>query len=80
MGRPVGLSEESLRKAVDPENFVRERAIFGGPAPQEVLRRLADFRATLARDEATYTDARQRVDEARRKLESAIDALVGSEP
>jgi len=76
MDRPVHLSEESLRKAVDPENFVGARAIFGGPAPEEVLRRLADFRTALTRDEQAYQEVRRQVDGAHQKLESAIDALV----
>ncbi len=76
MDRPVHLSEESLRKAVDPENFVGARSIFGGPAPEEVLRRLADFRAALTRDDEVYQEVRRQVAGAHQKLESAIDALV----
>ncbi len=80
MDRPVHLSEARLRAAVDPERFVRARAILGGPAPEEVRRRLADFRATLARDERADREARRQVDEAQQKLESAIDALMAVDP
>jgi len=78
MGSPVALSREALRKAIDPENFVRERPIFGGPAPEEVRRRLADFRAALARDDRTYEEMQRRVDGARQQLEAAIDALLSA--
>jgi argininosuccinate lyase len=76
MGEPVRLSEESLKRALDPEHFVRSRTIYGGPAPEETRRQIADFRATLEHDEAEYQAARQHVDMARAKLEAEIDALL----
>jgi argininosuccinate lyase len=77
MGEPLRLRAESLCRALDPEEFVRSRTLYGGPAPEEALRRLHDFREDLRRDEAAYQAARRHVDEARAKLESAVDALVG---
>ncbi|WP_042166340.1 argininosuccinate lyase [Paenibacillus gorillae] len=38
--KPLKLSAESLRKALDPENFVRVRTLQGGPAPSELRRAL----------------------------------------
>jgi len=79
MGEPVGLSETSLRRALDPEHFVRSRTLLGGPAPEEALRRIADFRASLLRDEDSLRTARKRVDDSSAKLEAAIDALLKDE-
>lgn len=77
MGEPVRLSEESLRRALDPEHFVRSRTIYGGPAPEETSAQIAESRATLERDEEALHDTRRHVDEARAKLEAEIDALLG---
>jgi argininosuccinate lyase len=78
MGEPVGLSETSLRAALDPEHFVRSRTLYGGPAPEEALRQIEEFRATLARDEREVQAARRRLEEARAKLEAAVDAVLAS--
>ena len=76
MGEPVHLSAESLRQALDPQNFVRSRPIYGGPAPEEVRRRLAEFRAALQRDDADYQAARRQIDRAKEKLEAAVEAVL----
>ena len=76
MGEPVHLSAESLRRALDPEHFVKSRTLHGGPAPEEARRQIEEFRATLARDNAELEGARRRLDEARAKLEAAVDAVL----
>jgi argininosuccinate lyase len=76
MGTPVGLSAESLKRSLDPANFVASRTLVGGTAPEEVRRQLAECRASLTRDETEATAARQKIQEAAQKLEAAIDALV----
>ena len=77
MGKPVGLSKESLKRALDPANFIASRTLIGGTAPQEVRRQLAECRAGLTRDETEALAARRQIQEATQKLEAAIDALVG---
>lgn len=77
MGEPVGLSTESLKRSLDPANFVASRTLIGGTAPQEVRRQLAECRAVLGRDETDARAARRQIQEAAHKLEAAIDALVG---
>ncbi len=76
MGEPVGLGDASLRKALDPEHFVTSRTLYGGPAPEEALRQIEEFRATLRRDEAEYDGARRHVEAARANLDAAVDALL----
>ncbi|MBI4524696.1 MAG: argininosuccinate lyase [Deltaproteobacteria bacterium] len=78
MGEPVGLSSEALRRALDPANFVASRTLIGGAAPGEVRRQLAESRARLGVDEKEAAAARQNIQQAAKKLEAAIDALVGS--
>jgi argininosuccinate lyase len=36
LGRPLSVSRQELRRALDAENFVRARTVAGGPAPQTV--------------------------------------------
>ena len=78
MGEPVGLSEASLRKALDPEHFVRSRTLYGGPAPEEALKQIGEFRATLKRDEDALAEARRRIEDARAKLEAAVDKMIAA--
>jgi len=73
---PCYPTAESLRQALDPQNFVRSRPIYGGPAPEEVRRRLAEFRAALQRDDADYQAARRQIDRAKEKLEAAVEAVL----
>jgi argininosuccinate lyase len=77
MGQPVGLSDESLQKALDPRHFVTSRTLYGGPAPDEVREQLVEFRARLELDEAERAAASRQIAEALQKLEAAIDALLG---
>lgn len=75
-GNPVGLSEESLRKALDPVEFVNQRTLYGGPSPEESRRRLPEYRAQLEQDRATVSYRELRLNQAKEALERAIDALI----
>jgi len=76
MNKPVGLSAESLKKALDPAEFVKGRTLYGGPAPEEVLRRISDFEERLKQDREKTVTLQEKIEEAAQKLENAIDALV----
>ncbi|MEE9248995.1 MAG: hypothetical protein V3U79_09910, partial [Dehalococcoidia bacterium] len=76
MGEPVGLGDEVLRRALDPVEFVNRRTLYGGPSPEECLRRLPEYRAQLERDEALVEEKAEGLMQAAAKLERAIDALV----
>jgi argininosuccinate lyase len=77
-GEPAGLSPEALSAALDPRHFVEARDLYGGPAPAEARRRIADMRSALERDEGARSAAAEQVDGAARELEAAIDALIGA--
>ena len=53
MGKGVGLSAEALSRALDPMEFVERRTLYGGPAPEECRRRMAEYEARLREDEAS---------------------------
>jgi argininosuccinate lyase len=76
MGKPVGLSQAALQKALDPVAFVNGRTLYGGPAPEECRRRLPEYRAQLHRDQALVGEKEVRLKQAAEKQETAIDALL----
>jgi argininosuccinate lyase len=76
LGKRVGLEEQSLQKALDPVHFVRERALFGGPAPKESRRRIQALGMKLKEDRKCVARMRVRIRKASEKLENAIDEII----
>ena len=76
-GEKAGLDAAQIREALDPGRFIAARTIRGGPAPAESLRQADLLGRGLAADEATVGDIKRRVAESARKLESAIDGILG---
>ena len=76
-GRPAGLSDASIKAALDPVRFVEARDLRGGPASKETRRQADVFDAALATDERTVTDVRARLASAAGKLEAAVDGIIG---
>ena len=78
-GRPSGLDEERLRRAVDPVHFVAVRKVRGGPA--EVRRYLQEANARREADEARAARLRRQLEEARARREQWTEqALQGVMP
>ena len=77
MGRPLGLSEESIRKALNPAECVKARKLTGGPAPERVEEDIARARTRYAEDETTLAQIRGRLANSESRLEAAIDKIVG---
>lgn len=78
MGKPAGLDEDSLRKALDPVEFVKGRTLYGGPAPEEARKRIPEFTEALKRDKETMVNIRRHLEEASEKLEKAIDNIINT--
>jgi len=76
-GKPAGLDAAQIKAALDPGRFIASRTMQGGPAPAESLRQADLFDQGLAADEATVAAIHARLGEAARKLEGAIDELLG---
>ncbi len=76
MDQPVRLSAEALRDALDPAACVHRRTLYGGPAPEEVTRRLPEYEAVLTEDGAKLAAAREGVRRGAAALEEAIQHLV----
>ncbi|MDB4444633.1 argininosuccinate lyase [bacterium] len=75
-GSPIGLGEESLQKALDPLAFVKGRTLYGGPAPEESQRRIAELSRNLEGDREAVAVIRSRLQDANGKLERAIDGII----
>jgi argininosuccinate lyase len=74
--KPLKLPAESLRRALDPLEFVKARTLVGGPAPATLAKELERAAKRLAADQEAHASARKRLDDAAAKLEGAIDAIV----
>ena len=77
-GQPAGLDVEPIRQALDPGRFIAARTLRGGPAPAESLRQADLYASGLAADEAVASGIHARLDESARRLEAAIDAIIGT--
>jgi len=64
------LAEATLRRALDPVNFVVVRGIIGGPAPEETARALESANRHLAADMAKVNAMRERLAQAAVRLAS----------
>jgi len=65
------LDEATLRRALDPVNFVESRGVVGGPAPVETERALRVSRELLGNDEGRSAAIRGRLAAAQQKLAAA---------
>ena len=77
MGKPLGLGEASIRRALDPAECVKARQLTGGPSPERVEEDIARARARSERDEATLAGLGGKLAGADSMLEQAIDRVVG---
>jgi argininosuccinate lyase len=76
-GKPAGLDAAQIRTALDPGRFIAARTMRGGPAPAESLRQVGHFERGLQADEAMVAGIRSRLAESARKLEAAVDDILG---
>lgn len=76
LGRPVGLSDPRVRRALDPRAFVDARRLPGGPARQALLPFLGQARVALAADESWRRNELARLRRARERLDEAADSLA----
>ena len=74
-GRPLRINEETLRKAMDPDDIIEHRNIMGGPGRRQVIRmlkkrslRIARERKWLAHEQGVLRAAKETVDSIARSL------------
>lgn len=75
-GRAIHLSEESVRRCLDPKASVAARSTFGGPAPILVAQRTAEQREELQKSKEFAEERRQFIANARATLKRELAALA----
>ncbi len=76
-GETAGLDAQTITTALDPGRFNAARTLQGGPAPAESARQADLFSTGLEADTAVVVAIRERLAESARKLEAAIDTIIG---
>jgi len=75
-GKPINLSEETIREAFDPDRSVRSLKSHGSTAPERVREQIASSLEWLRRDKDDVKIKRERLKAAADKLERTIDVLI----
>lgn len=77
-GMPVGLSVEALQSSMDAVKFVEAHKSRGGVAPEEVQRMVNQREKDLAAARQRQSERRRQLEDADRRLDSAVLELIGS--
>lgn len=72
IGHKLSLTEDELKAAVSPENFVNIRNIYGGTAPVETRRALSVERDREAEDDAWFVTSSDQLRISRENLERIV--------
>jgi argininosuccinate lyase len=75
LGRPLDYSEAALQEIMSPAHFVKVRTTFGGPAPTETGRAIAESQRLLAGDRDRWQSRRDGLDQAEAQLSARAKAL-----
>ena len=76
IGRALAMTSEELQVTLSSSNFVSVRTIYGGPAPEETRNALAEQLAAENTDNEWSASAESKLDDARRLLRSAVEAVI----
>jgi argininosuccinate lyase len=75
LGHPLEYSESALQEIMSPAHFVKVRTTFGGPAPAETGRAIAESQRRLAADREGWKARRDRLASAEEQLKAGVRAL-----
>jgi len=77
LGKKLSLSEATLKKIQDPMERIKARTLTGGPAPDNVRKMIKELKEGLTVDKEFVKTAREKLAEADKKLDKALDKLLG---
>jgi argininosuccinate lyase len=77
-GRGSSVGPESFAEIVSPENFVRVRDRFGGPAPRALAQALSGYRKDISSIRSRMEATRAREAASTEDLHSRFNALLGA--
>jgi len=75
LGHPLDYTEADLERIMSPEHFVEVRTTYGGPAPKETGRAIAESQRKLGADRESWTSRRRDLDAAAALLIAQVKAL-----
>ncbi|MEO7157312.1 MAG: argininosuccinate lyase [Vicinamibacterales bacterium] len=75
LGKPLDYSEAELQRIMSPAHFVAVRTTYGGPAPSETGRAIAESQLKLTTDRESWLGRRQGLDHAASLLKARVAAL-----
>lgn len=75
--KPLGLSDETVRKALDPSLAIRIRKVFGGTSPDDVTAQIRESRERLKLDRQQIESFKEKIEKAKKELEVAVNAVTG---
>jgi len=75
--QPLNLSEETLRKALDPAMVVRSKKIIGGTAPERVKEDITSSFERMHQDKEVVAAIEVNIATAEKNLRAAIDRIIG---
>jgi argininosuccinate lyase len=76
IGQSLGLSEEQVRKALDPAAFVESHDVVGGPAPKETLRMIRERRKRLDGERERQAERRTSLQTAANRLDKVTRHMI----
>src|SRR5439155_1781449 len=76
IGKPLALDAAAIAQCLDPQRFIAQHAVTGGPAPQEVRRMIAQRRQLLQADQENLSVRRQALAAGAQRLKQAVDAIT----
>ena len=76
IGQEIALSDESLKKAIDPENFVAIRTVQGGTSAEATDAVLDGISAQIAQDRAQYEGYLHQLDIADARLQAEVESII----
>jgi argininosuccinate lyase len=69
--KPVGLSAQEIKQALDPLECVKARTLIGGPAPDQVRRQIEESREALLTDQKIFEELQGQIKVGEKKMAAA---------
>ncbi|MCW4041033.1 MAG: lyase family protein [Candidatus Bathyarchaeota archaeon] len=77
-GRPLNVSEQLIRDALNPVNSIHSRIIHGSTSPPQVQKQITSSRQTLVHDKQITNLTRKKLQDAATLLETRITRFLSS--
>jgi argininosuccinate lyase len=77
-GRPLNVSEQLIRDALNPVNSIHSRIIHGSTSPPQVQKQITSSRQTLLHDKQITNLTRKKLQDAATLLETRITRFLSS--